>query len=70
MSKRKPATKSKHSRSLKIPAKAQRAAQAVIRSPKDSRLRTVSAASTESLTERHNEQQALVDDSTTTAFQQ
>ena len=70
MSKRKPATKSKHSRSLKIPAKAQRAAQAVIRSPKDSRLRTVAAASTESLPERHNEQQALVDDSTTTAFQQ
>lgn len=70
MSKRKPATKSKHSRGPKIAAKAQRAAQAVIRSPKDSRLRTVAAASTESLHERRNEREAFVDDLTTTAFQQ
>jgi hypothetical protein len=70
MSKRKPATKSKHSRGPKIAAKAQRAAQAVVRSPKDSRLRAVEAASTKSLPERHNKQEALVDDLTTTAFQQ
>ena len=68
MSKRKPATKSKLSRGSKTATKAQRAAQAVIRSPKDSRKRAV--GSTESLPERHNEQQALVDGSTTTAFQQ
>ena len=37
MSKRKPATASKHARSHKIAAKAQRAAQAIVRSPKDSR---------------------------------
>ena len=34
MSKRKPATASKHARSPKIAAKAQRAAQAIVRSPK------------------------------------
>jgi len=70
MSKRKPATQSKHSRGPKIAAKAQRAAQAVIRSPKESRPHAVKAASTESLPERLNEQEAFVDDSTTTAFQQ
>jgi Phasin protein len=70
MSKRKPATKSKHSRGPKIAAKARRAAQAVIRSPKDIRLHAVGAASTESPPERHNEQEAIVDDSTTTALQQ
>ena len=70
MSKRKPATKSKHSRGPKIAAKAQRAAQAVIRSPKDSRLRAVEAASTKSLPEEHTEQAAFVDTSTTTAVQQ
>ena len=70
MNKRKPAAKSKHSRGPKIAAKAQRAAQAVIRSPKESRLRAVGAASTKSLPEEHNEQAAFVDDSTTTAVQQ
>jgi hypothetical protein len=69
MSKRKPAAKSKHSRRPKIAAKAQRVAQAVVRSPKGSRLPSVGAASTESLPERNNEQEALVGDSTT-AFQQ
>ena len=70
MSKRKPATKSKHSRGPKIAAKAQRATQAVIRSPKDSRLRAVGAASTESLSQQQNDQAAFVDDLTTTAVQQ
>ena len=41
MSKRKPATASKHARSPKITAKAHRANQAVVRSPKDSRLRSL-----------------------------
>jgi hypothetical protein len=48
MSKRKPpATASKHSRSPKIAAKAQRAAQDIVRSPKDSRLRSAGAGTTE-----------------------
>jgi phasin protein len=63
MSKRKPATKSKHSRGPKIAAKAHRMAQAVVRSPKDNRLPSV--ASTESHPERHNEETALVGDSMT-----
>ena len=65
MSKRNTATKSKHSRGPKIAAKAQRVAQAVVRSPKDNRLRSVGAALTESLPERHNEQEALVGDPAT-----
>ena len=55
MSKRKPATASKHARSPKIAAKAQRATQAVVRSPKDSRLRSVAAGSTEFPPRRHND---------------
>ena len=62
MSKRNPAPKAKHKRGPKIAAKAQRAAQAVVRSPKDNRLR---AALTESIPERLNEQEALVGDPTT-----
>ena len=63
MSRRKLATKSKHSRGPKIAAKAQRVAQAVVRSPKDNRrLPSVGAASTESHPERHNEEEALVGD--------
>ena len=62
MSRRKLATKSKHSRGPKIAAKAQRVAQAVVRSPKDNRLPAVGAASIESHPERHNEEQALVGD--------
>jgi Phasin protein len=57
MSKRKPATASKHARSPKIAAKAQRATQAIVRSPKDSRLRSVAAGSTESPPKRHNDAQ-------------
>jgi hypothetical protein len=52
MSKRKPATASKHAQRTKIAA--QRANQAIIRSPKDSPLRSVAAGSTESLPEGHN----------------
>ena len=63
MSRRKLATKSKHSRGPKIAAKAQRVAQAVVRSPKDNRrLPSVGAASTESHPERHNEEEARVGD--------
>ena len=66
MSRRKLATKSKHSRGPKIAAKAQRVAQAVVRSPKDNRrLSSVGAVSTESHPERHNEEEALVGDPTT-----
>jgi hypothetical protein len=53
MSKRKPATASKHARSPKIAAKAQRAAQAIVRSPKV-RLRSVATGSTESSPKRPN----------------
>lgn len=53
MSKRKPATASKHAHSTKIAA--QRANQAIIRSPKDSPLRSVAAGSTESRPESHND---------------
>ena len=66
MSKRNPATKSKHRRGPKIAAKAQRAAQAVVRSPKDNRVR---AALNESIPEQLIEQEALAGDPTT-ALQQ
>ena len=52
---RKSAKASKHARSPKIAAKAQRAAQAVVRSPRNSRLRPVAAGSAESTRERHND---------------
>ena len=58
MSKRKPATASKHARSPKIAAKAQRANQAIVRSPKV-RLRSVAAGSTESPPERHNDSKPM-----------
>lgn len=70
MSKRKPAMKSKHARDPKMAAKAQRAVQAIIRSPKDSHLRAVGAASTKSVPKQNSEQAAFVNDSTTTAVQQ
>jgi hypothetical protein len=71
MSKRKPATASKHARSPKIAAKAQRAAQAIVRSPKDSRLRSVAAGSTESAPKRHNDstQEAPLVENPATALQ-
>ena len=55
MSKRKTATASKHARSPKIATRAQRATQAIVRSPKDSRLRSVETGSTESLPKRDND---------------
>jgi hypothetical protein len=55
MSKRKSATTSKPARSPRIAAKAQRANQAIVRSPKHSRLRSVAAGSIESSPKRHND---------------
>jgi hypothetical protein len=56
MTKRNPAAASKHAHSPKIAAKAQRAVQAIVRSPKDSRrLRSVEIGSTESLPKRHHD---------------
>ena len=71
MSKRKPATASKHARSPKIAAKAQRAAQAIVRSPKDSRLRSAGAGSTESPPKRpdNSQQEALLVENPVTALQ-
>lgn len=54
MSKRKPATASKHARNPKIVAKAQRATQAIVKSPKVS-LRAVAAGSVKSSPKRHND---------------
>jgi hypothetical protein len=59
MSKRKPATASKHAHSPRIAAKAQRAAQAVLRSPKASIPRSVGADSNEPPPKRHSQQDAL-----------
>jgi len=53
MSKRKPATTSKHAHNTKIAA--HQANQAIIRSPKASPPRSVAAGSTESPTESHND---------------
>ena len=71
MSKRKPATASKHTHSPKTPAMAQRAAQTIVRSPKDSRLGSVGAGSTKSPPKRHNDskQEALVVERPATALQ-
>jgi hypothetical protein len=55
LSKRKPATASKHGHSPKIAAKAQQAAQAIVRSPKDRRLRSAGAGPTETPPKRHND---------------
>lgn len=54
MSKRKPAKASKRARSPKTAAKAQRANQAVVRSPKPSRQRSAATGSTASPSKRHN----------------
>jgi hypothetical protein len=53
MSKHKPATASKHARKPKVIAKAQRAKQAIVRSPKSSSFRSVTESSAESPSERH-----------------
>jgi hypothetical protein len=72
MSKRKPATVSKHTQRPKISARAQRAAQAVVRSPKDSRLRSVETGSTESPPKHQNDskQEAPLHENPVTALQQ
>src|SRR5258706_13491861 len=69
MSKRKPATASKHAHSPKIAA--QRANQAIIRSPKDNRPRSVAGGSTESPPKRHNDskQEAPLVENPATALQ-
>jgi Phasin protein len=71
MSKRKPATASKHAYSPKIAAKAQRATQAVVRSTKDGLLRPVGVRSTESPPKRHDDsqQEALLVENPVTALQ-
>ena len=58
MSKRKPATASKHARRPKIAAKAQRAAQAIVRSPKV-HLRPVATGSAESSPKPHNDSRSV-----------
>jgi Phasin protein len=65
MSKRKPATAAKHARSPKIAAKAQRANHAIVRSPKDDRLRSVAAGPTESPSKSHAKQALLVENPVT-----
>jgi len=72
MSKRKPATTIKHSRSPKIAAKAQRAAQAIVRSPKVSRLRSAGGGTTELAPKRPDDSQeeALLVENPVTALQQ
>ena len=69
MTKRKPATASKHAHSTKIAA--QPAKQAIIKSPKDSPLRSVAAGSTESPPERHDDskQEAPLVEKPATALQ-
>jgi len=57
MSKRKPAIASKHANSPRIAAKAQRAAQAIVRSPKNSNLRSGGAGSPEPPSKRHRDSQ-------------
>jgi outer membrane protein OmpA-like peptidoglycan-associated protein len=71
MSKRKPATASKHALSPKIAAKAQQATQAIVRSPKASRLRSAAAGSTESPPKRlsDSKQEAPLVENPATALQ-
>jgi hypothetical protein len=67
MTKRKTESPSRHARSPKITAKAQRANQAVVRSPKEGRLRLVAGGSTESPPTR--EQEASLGDNPMIAVQ-
>src|SRR6195256_6348222 len=67
MTKRKTESPSKHARSPKITAKAQRAYQAIVRSPKEGRLRSVAAGPTSSPPKRKKE--ASLGDNPMTAFQ-
>jgi hypothetical protein len=68
MSKRKPAKASKPARSRKPAATAQRASQAVIRSPKPRRLRSVAPTSAGSSPELHNGPDAPVVEKPATAL--
>jgi hypothetical protein len=72
MSKRKPAAASKRARSPKITTKAHRATQAVVRGPKDDRLRSVVAGSNESSLDRHKDskQEAALVENQATAIQE
>ena len=72
MSKRTPPKASKHIPSPKMAANAQRSAQDIIRSPKDSRLRSAEAGTTESLPKHHNDpkQDADVIENPATTLQQ
>ncbi|MGX1317634.1 hypothetical protein AB7M17_001087 [Bradyrhizobium sp. USDA 377] len=71
MSKRKLATASKHARSPKMAARAQRTTRAIVRSPKDNPLRPVAAGSTEPPPELHNDstQEAILVENPATALQ-
>jgi hypothetical protein len=71
MSKRKSSTVSKRARSPKIAAKAQRAAHAIVRSPKNSRLRSVGAGMTDAPRKRADAslQEALHVEDPATALQ-
>ena len=71
MSKRTPPTASKRSRRPKTAGKAQRAAQDIVRSPKNSRLRSVEAESTESVPEHDSDskKQAHLIENPVTALQ-
>jgi hypothetical protein len=71
MSKRKAATTSKPARSSRTAAKAQRANQAIVRSPKHSRLRSVAVGSIESSSKSHDgsKQEVPLIESPATALQ-
>src|SRR4029077_17332157 len=72
MTKRNAATASKHAHSPKIVAQAQRSAQAIVRSPKDSRLGSVETGSGKSLPKRHSDskQKAPLGENPVTVLQQ
>ena len=69
MSKRKPPTASKHARPPKPAAKAQRAAQAIVRSPKDERLASARAGTTETSPKPDNRQQETFVENPVTALE-
>jgi hypothetical protein len=72
MSKRKPAPASKHTHSPKKAAKAQRAAQEIVRSPRNSRPTSTGAGSTKTTPKRHidSKQEALLVENSATALQE
>jgi hypothetical protein len=73
MTKRKTESPSKHARSPKITAKTQRAKQAIVRSPKEGRLRSVAAGSRQSPSKSYNgesQQEAPLVENPVTASQE